>query len=492
MTPAGGPDRTAPGRARGCSSGAAHMIEEYDLVVLGSGPAGEKAAVQAAYFGKRVAIIEQHDLTGGVAVTHAGMIPTKTLREAALYVTGYRKREVYGVSLQLDPEELYATLRKRTNEVIDGMARSVRHNLDRHQVELIRGRGHFDGEGNVVVRTRRGSERRLRGTAVIIATGSRPYHPPGVPFADPDVLDAEDVLEIEQAPRTIIVVGGGAIGCEHASIFTALGTEVTLVDRGERLLSYVDVELSHLLARIFATAGMRLCLGTGLATVDRDDGGLRVTLSDGSELRPDKLLVASGRQGNIEGLELEAAGVAVDQRGRIVVDESFRTTAPGVYAAGDVIGPPALASTAMEQGRVAACRAFGINFKNMVDPSPPTGVYSIPEIAAVGLTEQAAAERGLAYLVGRGRFEGNSRANIGGATDGMVKLIFEKSERKLLGIHILGEAATEAIHVGQAVLNHGESIDYFINTTFNVPTLCEAYKYAAYDGLQRWQEALGV
>jgi NAD(P) transhydrogenase len=464
------------------------MIERYDLVVIGSGPAGEKAAVQAAYFGKRVAIIERHDLTGGVAVTHAGMIPTKTLREAALYITGFRKRDIYGVSVELHPEQLYSKLRERTNAVIETMARSVRQNIDRHRIELVRGRARLAGGGNVIVTTRRGGERELHGRAIIVATGSRPYHPPGIPFDDPDVLDAEDVLEIETAPQNVVVVGGGAIGCEHASIFTALGSRVTLVDRGERLLSYVDAELSASLAKTFSDMGMSLRLGTGVDAVERDDQGLRIALSDGVEVRPDKLLVASGRSGNTEALDLETAGVEVNQRGQIVVDESFETTAAGVYAAGDVIGPPALASTAMEQGRVAACHAFGIEFKDMVDPSPPTGVYSIPEIAAVGLTEQAAASQGIAYVVGRGRFEANSRANIGGATDGMVKLVFAKADKKLLGVHILGEAATEAIHVGQGVLKHGDTIDYFIQTTFNVPTLCEAYKYAAYDGLQRWQE----
>jgi NAD(P) transhydrogenase len=465
------------------------LTERYDLVVIGSGPAGEKAAVQAAYFDKRVAIVERHDLTGGVAVTHAGMIPTKTLREAALYITGFRKRDIYGMSVELDPEKIYSTLRKRTNDVIDTMARSVRQNIERHRIELVRGAARLAGNGKVVVSTRRGGERELQAQAIIIATGSRPFHPPGIPFDDPDVLDAEDVLEIEAAPRSVVVIGGGAIGCEHASIFTALGAHVTLVDRSERLLSYVDTELSHILAKTFAGMGMTLRLGRGVDKVARDGEGLLVVLDDGSEIRPDKLLVASGRMGNTETLDLDAARVEMNQRGQIVVNEWFETTAPGVFAAGDVIGPPALASTAMEQGRVAACRALGIGFKAMVDPSPPTGVYSIPEIAGVGLTEQAAAEQGIAYVVGRGRFEGNSRANISGATEGLVKLIFDKSDRKLIGCHILGESATEAIHVGQAVVKHGDTVDYFIDTTFNVPTLCEAYKYAAYDGLQRWQES---
>jgi len=248
-------------------------MPEYDLVVLGSGPAGEKGAAQAAYFGKRVAIVERHDLTGGVAVTHAGMIPTKTLREAALYVTGFRKRDIYGMSVELHPEQLYSTLRKRTNEVIDTMARAVRQNIDRHRIELIRGQARLAGDGNVIVTTRRGGERELHGRAIIIATGSRPYHPPGIPFDDPDVLDAEDVLEISTAPRSVVVVGGGAIGCEHASIFTALGAQVTLVDRGMRLLSYVDAELSAMLAKTFSAMGMSLRFGRGIEMVERDDEG---------------------------------------------------------------------------------------------------------------------------------------------------------------------------------------------------------------------------
>jgi NAD(P) transhydrogenase len=365
----------------------------------------------------------------------------------------------------------------------------VRANLDRHHVELVRGQARLAGGGVVHVSSRAGGgERTLHGEAVLIATGSRPYHPPGFPFDDPDVLDAEGVLGIQEPPGSVVVVGGGAIGCEHASIFTALGSEVTVVDANPRLLTYVDAELSELLGRCFVEMGMQLRFGTGIDRVSRDDRGLLVGLTDGAELRPDKVLVASGRSGNTEGLDLEAVGVLVDSRGRIVVDDAFRTTADGVFAAGDVIGPPALASTAMEQGRVAAAAALGITTQAVIDPSPPTGVYSIPEIAAVGLTEQAVAALEDDYVVGRATFETNSRANISGATEGMVKLIVERSSRKLLGVHVLGESATEAIHVGQAVLKHGDTVDYFITTTLNVPTLCEAYKYAAYDALQRLTE----
>ena len=464
------------------------MSDSYDLIVIGSGPGGEKAAVHAAFFGKRVALVERNELMGGVAVTHVGMIPTKTLREAALYVTGFRKRDIYGLRVHLDRQEVFSALRGRTNQVIDTMAGSVRANLERHSVEVIRGQARLVGDRDVIV-AHGGEERRIRSDVIIVATGSRPFHPPGIPFDDPDVLDAEGVMEIEDAPSRVVVIGGGAIGCEHASIYLALGCQVHLIDRAERLLSYVDAELAELLAETFTGMGMDVRLREAFRTIDRDRDGLRVVLSDGSEIRPDKVLVSSGRVGNTDGLGLESAGVKLDERGRIVVDEYFETTSSGIYAVGDVIGPPALASTAMEQGRAAAGRAFGVGFQDTIDPNPPTGVYSIPEIASVGLTESEAASGGRAYLVGRGRFEGNARANISGVTDGLVKLVFDRADRTLLGVHILGEAATEAIHVGQAALNHADPIDYFIEKTFNVPTLCEAYKYAAYDGLQKWRDA---
>jgi NAD(P) transhydrogenase len=281
-----------------------------------------------------------------------------------------------------------------------------------------------------------------------------------------------------------VVVGAGAIGTEHASIFLALGAQVTLVDGAERVLGYVDAELSAELCRILEASGMEIRLGTHIDEVRRESDGLVVVLDDGTELRPEKLLFASGRSGNTEGLGLAEVGVEVDARGRIVVDEHYRTTAAGISAAGDVIGPPALASAAMDQGRIAVCNAFGLPGIDAVDPAVPTGVYSIPEVAGVGLTEQEAQDRGIAYAVGRGRFTTNSRGNISGATEGLVKLIFRHDDRVLLGAHILGEIASELIHVGQAALHHGDTVDYFLDTTFNVPTYAEAYKYAAYDALR--------
>jgi NAD(P) transhydrogenase len=456
------------------------------MVVIGSGPAGEKAAAQAAYFGKRVAIVERSPAPGG-AVVQNGEIPSKTLRETALYITGFRRREVYGLGLTLDPDATVRQLRARTATVIETMTDEVRANLDRHAIELVHGEARLGQDRTVHVTLDDGRERALQGHVILIATGSRPLRPESVPFDDPDVYDSETVLDIDRPFASLVVIGGGAVGCEYASIFTALGVEVTLVDSGERLLSFFDAEISELLARAFSRIGMRLVLGGGRALVSRDDDGLKCALASGEEIRPDKVLFASGRVGNVEGLGLEEAGVQVDARHRIVVDEEFRTTAQAVYAAGDVLGPPALASVSMEQGRVAACYALGIPFKETVDPMPPFGVYSVPEAAMVGLTEADAAMQGVDYEVGRGWFAGNTRATIAGATDGLVKLVFRRDTRELLGVHVLGDHAAELIHQGQAVLNYGGTIDYFIHSTFNAPTESEAYKYAAYDGLQRLQ-----
>jgi len=424
-------------------------VEPFDLVVIGSGPAGEKAAAKAAYLGKRIALIERsRQSVGGVAVTRLGMVPTKTLRESALYLTGFRKREIYGVSVQLEPSAIHNQLSQRTDDVSGSMSQAVGENVARHQVELVAGTATLRPDRHVV-------------------------------------FDSERVLEIGSTPASVVIVGGGAIGCEHASIFTALGAKVTLIDGADRLLGYVDAELSRDLRRIFESMGMDVRLGVRIDGVTRDSDGLVVALDDGSEVRPERLLFASGRSGNTEGLGLEQVGVEIDSRGRIVVDNHYRTTAAGIYAAGDVIGPPALASAAMEQGRIAVCDAFGVPGSEALDAIIPTGVYSIPEIAGVGLTEQEAAQQGIDYEIGRGRFSSNARGNISGATEGLVKLVFRRDDRTVIGAHILGEVASELIHIGQSAIYHRDTIEYFLDTTFNVPTYAEAYKDAAYDGLQR-------
>jgi len=463
------------------------LDEEFRLVVIGAGPAGEKAAAQAAYFGHRTAIVERASQPGGTTALNGG-VPTKTLRETALYVSGFQRRAVYGVGMELDLQTEIGLLRARAGQVVETMTAAVAQNIARHGIELIHGTARLAPDHRVIVAGADGKTRTLHAETILIATGSRPFHPPGIPFEDPDVLDSETVLDLDRPFQDIVVVGGGPIGVEYASIFAALGMRVTLLDNAPRLLPFMDGEVSDLVASTFRGMGMDVRLEAGRATVERDGEGLRVQLP-ADTLRPEKILFAAGRSGNTEELGLPEAGVHTDERGRVIVDPHFQTTAPGIYAAGDVIGPPALASVSMEQGRVAACHALGIPFKETVDPLAPFGVYSIPEVAMVGMTEQSAAAAGIDYEVGRGWFANNTRATISGATEGFVKLVFRRDDRRLLGVHVLGTSAGELIHLGQAVLHFGGTIDYFIHTTFNVPTESEAFKYAAYDALQRLQAA---
>jgi NAD(P) transhydrogenase len=458
--------------------------DQFELVVVGSGPAGEKAAAQAAYFGHRVALVERDASLGGTMV--AGAVSTKTMREAALYLTGFMRHRIYGVGLNLRPETLIDRLRARESDVSALMTGAVSDNLRRHGIVLVRGSARLSADRTVHVTPEgNGTVRVLRSHAVVLATGSKPFHPHGIPFDDPDVLDSDTARVLDRPLRSLVVVGGGAVACEYASIFLALGAEVTLVDRGERLLSFLDGQLSAILTDSFTALGMRVLRESSVTGVGRDADGLVVETTDGTCTQPEKIIFAAGRTGQTDGLDLKEAGVATDERGRILVDDHFETSVPGVFAAGDVIGPPALASVSMEQGRVAACYAMDIDFKQTIDPVTPFGVYTIPECAMVGLTEEAARQRGVDHEVGVAWFKDNSRAAIAGATDGVLKVVVDRRERRLLGVHIIGEGATELIHQGQSVIHFGGSVDYFINATFDVPTVSDAYKYAAYDCLQR-------
>jgi NAD(P) transhydrogenase len=457
-------------------------VTAYDLVVLGGGPAGEKAAAQAAFWGKSVAVVERAPYPGGAMV--GGAVSSKTMREAALYLTGFQRRDTYEVRIELTPEVATERLRRRTDHVVDMMTVSAVANLARHGVDVIHGEGSLGSDRSVVVQPAGGGPARtLTAEAIIIATGSRPFHPPGVPFDDAYVLDSDAAAALDHPLRSLVVVGGGAVGCEFASIFMALGAEVTLVDSGPRLLPYMDGEIAELLADTFRGVGMRVVQNAGRATATRTPDGVRVDLASGEALEPEKVIFATGRVGNTDGLGLDEAGVATDDRGRIVVDDHFRTTIEGIYAAGDVIGPPALASVSMEQARIAARWAFDLPLQRTADSLPPYGVYSVPEVAMVGLTEEEATAQGIDHAVGRAPFRANTRAAISGAVEGMVKLVFERDTLRLLGVHVLGDSATELVHVGQSVIHFGGTIEYFINSTFNVPTMTEAYKYAAYDGL---------
>ena len=437
-------------------------MDNFEMITIGSGPAGEKAATQAAYFGHRVAVVDRDSRPGGAPVNSGG-IPTKTLRETALYLTGFRRRDVYGVGLGLSPE--FTLERLKASAFVHGEA------------TLRPGR-------EVLVTDVDGSVRKLSADTLLIATGSRPWHAPGVPFEDPDVYDSETILGIDRIPESLVAIGGGPVGSEYASVFTALGVEVTLIDMADRLVPFLDAETSDVLRQAFEEEGMTVVLGTG-GQIERVEGTLRVTLDTGEVLEPEKVLFAAGRLGNTEALGLEEVGVDLDDRGRIVVDDHYQTSVAGIYAAGDVIGPPALGSVSAEQGRVAACHAFNIPFKETVDPLPPYGVYSIPEVGMVGLTEEAAASEGIDYEVGKSPFSDNSRSWIAATRQGLVKLVLDRKDRRLLGAHIVGEEASELIHQAQAVIHAGGTIDQFINSTYNIPTRSEAFKYAAYDALQR-------
>jgi NAD(P) transhydrogenase len=406
------------------------------------------------------------------------------MREAALYLTGFQRRDTYEVSIDLTPEVATERLRRRTDHVVRMMTQSAVENLRRHGVDFLHGDASLTGERTVAVQPADGGPpQELTATAIIIATGSRPFHPPGVPFDDDDVLDSDDAATLDHPLKSLVVVGGGAVGCEFASIFTALGAQVTLVDSGPRLLPYMDGELAELLASTFRSVGMQLVQDAGHAAARRTASGLQVELESGMTLTPEKVIFATGRVGNTEGLGLDVAGVATDDRGRVIVDEHYRTTAEGIYAAGDVIGPPSLASVSMEQARIAARWAFDLPLQRTADALAPYGVYSVPEVAMVGLTEEQAVQQGIDAAVGRARFSANTRAAISGSVEGMVKLVFDRGSLRLLGVHILGEAATELIHLGQAVIHFEGTIEHFVSSTFNVPTMSEAYKYAAYDGL---------
>ncbi len=460
----------------------------YDLVVLGSGPAGEKGAAQAAYFGKKVAIIEKQPVLGG-ACANTGTLPSKTLRESAIYLSGLRQREIYGLKLSVHTEGLkVADFMIHKDFVVERERERIGRNLERHHIDLWHGTARLTGPHTVHVDSPGGGAMELEAEVILIATGSRPHRPPNIPFEDIFVDDSDEVLEVDRIPRTFIVVGGGVIGSEYATVYAALGTtKVTLIEGRDRILNFLDREIGDGLAAAMTRLGVDILVNDQVQKYERraDGTGVRVTLKSGKVLEADRLLAAAGRAGNTEGLGLAEAGVNLDERGRIVVDANYQTSVPHIYAAGDVIGWPSLASTSMEQGRVAICHAFGFTYKKSMAQLFPYGLYTIPEVSMVGDTEDDARKKGVDVEVGRAWYRDNARGQIVNDQEGLLKLVFEAGSRKLLGVHILGERATELVHVGQAVMTFGGTIDYFIDTVFNYPTLSEVYKYAAYDGLGR-------
>ena len=456
--------------------------ERVDLVVIGGGAAGEKGAAQAAYFGKRVVVVERRSEPGGATV-HTGTLPSKSLREAALFLSGHRQRDLYGVSVDVSRDMSVAGLVHRKDAVRRLETERMRVNLDRHHVELVYGTGRLADPTSVEVTDDDGDVRRFAADAILIATGSHPFRPASIPFDDPEVHDSDSILEVDRVPASLAVLGGGVIGCEYASTFAALGTEVHVFERRTPLLAFLDGEIVERMMDGMTALGVRFRMGLGAETVSRRDGGLVCSLTSGDELSVEKVLVTSGRVGNTQGLGLEAVGVEVDDRGRIVVDDEFRTSVPSIYAAGDVIGSPGLASTSMEQARVAVCRAFGFAYKQTVSELLPFAVYTIPEVSSVGLSAHDAADRGIDAVVGRAPFDDNARGAIIGDREGMTKLVFDRATRRLIGVQCVGERASELVHVGHAVLTLGGTVETFIEMIFNYPTLAETYKYAAYDAL---------
>ncbi len=444
-------------------------MESFDLIVIGSGPAGEKSAAQAAYFGKRVALIERRAELGGAGI-NTGTVPSKTLRESALYFSGLRQRGLYGIDYSLREGLTVAGFMHRKDAVVSAERAKIAANLTAHKIDLIPGAAQFEDAHTVNAIGQHGAVRTLRGEVILIATGSKPHRPPEIPFDDKFIFDSDSILAMERIPKSMVVVGGGVIGCEYASIFTAIGVAVTLVDGRDRLLSFLDAEISEQLRERLASLGLKFFFQERPKLTERTATGIRMTFASGKSVEAETALFAAGRRGAVEGLALEKAGLGINPRGHIDVNEHYQTSVNHIYAAGDVIGFPALASTSMEQGRVAMCHAFGFPYKQRLASQLP-------------MTEESCREKKIEFAVGRAKYANNARGQIIGDFAGILKLIFRRDNKQLLGVQILGESATELIHLGMAVLEAGGAIDTFIELVFNYPTLSEMYKYAAYDGL---------
>ena len=454
----------------------------YDLIVIGSGPAGEKGAAQAAYFGKKVALIEREPVLGGACV-NTGTVPSKTLRESALHLSGFKQRGFREDDFSLKEHPTVADFMYRKQIVVEREWQRIDSNLRRHHIDRYTGNAKFLSPHDIEVNNAVGREL-LQGDIILIATGSSPHRPSHVPFDDEFVCDSDSILRMNTIPKSLAVVGAGVIGCEYASIFAALGVEVHLIDGRTQLMPNIDSEIMRILtAEMQQRLGIVLHIGSDVAEITKCDNDIAITLKDGRCLVCDKVLYAAGRSSNTGDLNLEAAGVKTGNRGLVVVDENYRTNVDNIYAAGDVIGFPALASTSMEQARVAMVQAFNLKYKMRVAPILPYAIYTIPELATVGMTEEDCRKKEIDYGTGRASYRNNARGQIIGDTKGMIKLVFNRETLQLLGVHIVGESASDLLHIGMMAMQFGGTINAFIDCVFNFPTLGEAYKYAAYDGL---------
>jgi NAD(P) transhydrogenase len=461
---------------------------DVDLLVIGSGPAGKSAAIQAAKLGRSVALCERAAVVGGACV-NTGTIPSKTLREAVMYLSGAREQGYYGLSYQPKQGVTMHDLLFRSDHVVQAEIDVTRAQLFRNNVDLHTGHASFVDPHTVAVHHPAGHrETHVHAEHVVIATGTVATKVPDVPFDGEWVLTSDDVLHMDRLPKTMAVVGAGVIGIEYASIFAALGVRVTVIDRRDRILPFVDHEITDALLYQLRERRVTTWLGEQVASIEHHEGPrgerTRITLASGKEVLAECVLYSIGRTGATGDLNLEAAGVTAGERGLLTVNERFQTEVGHIFAVGDVIGFPSLASTSMEQGRLAACHALGAESDRVHDVLP-YGIYSIPEISMAGRTEEDLTAAGVPYEVGKARYREIARGMIVGDTTGTLKLIFHRDTRKLLGVHIVGEGATELVHIGQAVISLGGDIDYFVNTVFNYPTLAECYKTAAFDGVNR-------
>lgn len=456
------------------------------MLVLGSGPGGQKAAIAAAKLGRRVAVVDRPDMVGGVSL-HTGTIPSKTLREAVLYLTGLTQRDLYGQSYRLKEDITVGDLTARTQHVVGRETDVIRSQLSRNHVALFAGTGRFVDAHTIALRETSGQERLISAEHIVIATGTRPARPDSVQFDGRTILDSDNVLTIERVPQSMVIVGAGVIGMEYASMFAALGSRVTVVEKRAGMLDMCDVEVVESLRYHLRDLAVAFRFGETVAAVERHPRGALTVLESGKKIPADAVMYSAGRQGLTDELDLGKAGLAADRRGRIEVDEHYRTPVPHIYAVGDVIGFPALAATAMEQGRAAAYHACGEPVGQM-HHLQPIGIYTIPEISFVGRTEDRLTEDRVPFEVGVARYRELARGQIIGDAHGMLKLLVSPEDRTLLGVHCFGTGATELIHIGQSVMGCGGTVDYLVNAVFNYPTLAESYKVAALDATNRLRQ----
>jgi NAD(P) transhydrogenase len=458
-------------------------MQPYDLIVIGSGPGGQRAAIQGAKAGKRVAMIEKQSAIGGVCI-NTGTIPSKTMREAVLHLSGFYSKNFYGVNRGAAATITMSDVIFRIQRVVENEVGVTQDQLKRNGVDVLHGTGKFMDAHHLRVENGNGFAE-VEGEYIVIATGTKPAKNPKVPINGRNIIDSDQILSMPQIPRTLIVVGGGVIGVEYACMFATLGVRVIIVEKRPRLLEFADTEMVEALSYQMRDHRATMRLNEEVESVEAlPDGKVAANLVSKKRINADALLYAVGRQGNVERLDLAAAGIEADTRGRIKVDADFRTTQPHIFAVGDVIGFPSLASVSMEQGRIAAARAFGVQVQT--DPeSYPYGIYTIPQISFIGKTEEQLTDADVPYEVGVAYYREIARGQIAGHTDGRLKLLFHRETLDLLGVHIFGENAAELLHIGQAVFKLKGKITYFIDTVFNYPTLAECYKTAAFNGLNR-------